>query len=123
MEIIERIRVTAALVEDFARISGDDNPIHLDEEAAKASIFGRRIAHGILLASFFSKLIAKRYPGPGSIYLSQSLEFMAPCFVDDEIDVKLSLIEQNGKVYLLDTIITDVSGKLLVKGQAKVLKK
>lgn len=123
MEVKERIKVTSAMVEDFARVSGDINPIHLNEEAARNSIFGKRIAHGILLASFFSKLIAMRYPGPGSIYLSQDLEFLAPCFVDEEIDVVVSLSEQVKSVYMLDTMIYDTSGKILVKGKAKILKK
>lgn len=123
MEVKERIKVTSAMVEDFARVSGDINPIHLNEEAARNSIFGKRIAHGILLASFFSKLIAMRYPGLGSIYLSQDLEFLAPCFVDEEIDVVVSLSEQVKSVYMLDTMIYDTSGKILVKGKAKILKK
>ncbi len=123
MEIKERIKITAELVEDFARVSGDTNPIHLDEEAAAKSIFGKRIAHGLLLASFFSRLIALRYPGPGSIYLSQSLEFLAPCFVGDEIEVVLLLTENTKNIYLLETNIYNLEGKLLVKGNAKVLKK
>ena len=123
MEANERIKITAEMVEDFARISGDTNPIHLDEAAAKESVFGKRIAHGLLLGSFFSRLIALQYPGPGSIYLSQNMEFLAPCFIGDEIDVVLTLTEQTRNVYILDTNIYNAEGKMLVKGVAKVLKK
>lgn len=111
------------MVEAFAQVSGDTNPIHLDEAAASQSIFGKRVVHGILLASFFSKMIAMKYPGPGSIYLSQTLEFHAPCFVDDEIDVLVSLQEQQKSRYTLDTRIFDTEGKLLVSGVARVMKR
>lgn len=123
MEIKERITVTREMVEAFAEVSGDANPIHLNKEAAARSIFGKPIAHGILLASFFSKIIAMNYPGPGSIYLSQSLEFTAPCFVDDDVEVIIRLQEQQGKIYLIETLVQDISGKTLVKGNAKILKK
>lgn len=123
MEVKERIVVTKDMVIAFADVSGDCNPIHLDEEAAALGIFGKPIAHGILLASFFSKVIALRYPGPGSIYLSQQLDFKAPCFVGDEIEVTVKLGEQQGKIYVLDTLITDIDNKILVTGTAKILKK
>ncbi|MBS4066607.1 MAG: MaoC family dehydratase [Chitinophagaceae bacterium] len=123
MEIKERITVTKEMVETFAEVSGDANPIHLSKEVAAQSIFGKPIAHGILLASFFSKLIAMNYPGPGSIYLSQSLEFAAPCFVDEDVEVIIRLQEQQGKIYFLETLVQDISGKTLVKGNAKILKK
>lgn len=123
MEVKERIIVTTQMVEDFARISGDTNPIHLNEEAAANSIFGKRIAHGILLAGFFSKLIAMKYPGPGSIYLQQNLEFLAPCFIGDEIEVELKLEERIKHVFVLATTIYSSQGKVLVKGTAKVLNK
>jgi acyl dehydratase len=120
MEIKERIRVTKDMVQAFADISGDCNPIHLSAEAASLTRFRKPIAHGILLASFFSKIIASKFPGKGSIYVSQSLEFLAPCFVDSEVEVTIRLLEQVRQMYTLDTIIYDTDGKVLVRGVAKI---
>ena len=122
MEIKERFTVTKEMVEGFALVTGDLNPIHLNFEFAALTRFGKPIAHGILLASFFSKVIATDFPGEGSIYLSQSLEFVAPCFVGDDIEVIIRLKDKVGKIYTLDTIINDLEGKVLVHGVAKIFK-
>lgn len=123
MEVFERIVITKELIAAFAELTGDYNPIHLEESAAALTVFGRPIAHGILLVSFFSKIIAQQYPGPGSIYLTQNIDFKAPCYVGDEIEVTVKLNQQVGAIYLLDTFISDSSKKVLVNGVAKILKK
>ena len=69
----------------FAEVSGDNNPIHMDDKFARSSIFKKRIAHGFLSGSLISTVIATQLPGPGSIYLNQSLKFLAPVFIGDTI--------------------------------------
>ena len=81
--------VTLQDIKKFAEVSGDYNPVHLDEEFAKKTIFKRRIAHGFLTASFISTIIATHLPGPGSIYLKQSLKFLAPVYINEKILIKL----------------------------------
>lgn len=93
MEISEQFIITEQMVKSFADLVGDKNPIHLDPEYARQTIFGRCIVHGMFISSFFSRLIAERYPGPGSIYLGQNIRFLKPCFVGDTIEVKLILEE------------------------------
>ena len=77
--------ITAEDIDAFAVLSGDDNPIHLDEDFASRSIFKKRIAHGILTASFISTVLGTRLPGPGCIYVSQSLNFRGPVHIGDEV--------------------------------------
>jgi 3-hydroxybutyryl-CoA dehydratase len=75
------------------------NPVHLDDEYAKNSIFKKRIAHGMLLGGYISSIIANEYPGEGSIYLQQTLNFLNPCYIGDEIEVVIELIEQKKYKY------------------------
>ena len=77
----------------FAKVSGDYNPVHLDEEAAKKTMFGGRIAHGMLGASVISAAIAMKLPGPGSIYLSQSLRFTKPVRIGDTVTARVEVLE------------------------------
>ena len=77
----------------FAEISGDRNPIHLSEHFAAKTIFGHRIAHGLYTASLISAVIGTRLPGPGAIYLSQSLNFMAPVRIGDLVEARVEVVE------------------------------
>jgi 3-hydroxybutyryl-CoA dehydratase len=124
MEVSQQFLIDEKLVEGFAQLIGDNNPIHLDKEFAKNTIFGRPIAHGMLISSFFSRIIAQTYPGPGSIYLSQNIKFLKPCFVGDEIIVKVVLenkVESEKKImYKLLTSILK-GDELLVEGNAEVM--
>lgn len=86
-------RVTEADIVKFAEISGDHNPIHLDEAFAAKTPFGGRIAHGIYTAGLISAAIATRLPGPGAIYISQTLRFMAPVRLGDTVDVTIEIVE------------------------------
>ena len=117
-----KIKIDSELVNNFANLTGDKNPIHLDEDFAKTTIFGKPIAHGMLLSSFFSNLIATEYPGPGSIYLSQSLKFKKPCYVGDTVIVSLTPLTIEGKRYTIKTQIHNESGDLLVDGESLVQK-
>ena len=85
--------VTSRAIELFAEATGDMNPVHLDEQIASKSQFGGRIAHGMLTAGFVSAAIASKLPGPGSIYLGQTLRFTKPVRIGDTITVKLEVVE------------------------------
>jgi len=122
-EIIFQKIFTQEDVEGFARISQDDNPIHLDEEFAKKSIFGNRVVHGILLTSMFSKIFGTIYPGIGTIYMSQNTKFLKPAFVGDEITAKVRLmtyddIKNRG---IFKTECFNPSEELILTGEAKIV--
>jgi len=122
MRVSKKFLITEKIVEDFAKVSNDFNPIHLDESYAKNSIFEKRIAHGMLLASYISGLIANDYPGEGSIYLEQTLSFKRPCFIGDEVEVIVELLEQIKNKYRLTTIVKSQEN-ILITGEALILKK
>src|SRR5438105_3834619 len=77
----------------FALVSGDHNPIHLDAEYAERSFFGKRIAHGFLIGSLISAVLGNELPGPGSIYLGQTLKFLAPIHIGDTVTVTVKVVE------------------------------
>lgn len=115
--------VTDADVMAFARVTGDFNPVHVDEIAAARSRFGGRIAHGMLSAGFISAAIADKLPGPSSIYLSQTLRFTLPVRIGDTITVHLrvtEMIEPKRRVKL-STICRNQNGEMVIEGEALVL--
>ena len=81
----------------FSEVTGDVNPIHLDDNYAKNSIFGERIAHGMISAGYISAIFGTKFPGPGSIYLSQSLKFRAPVKIGDTVDTTVTITDINQK--------------------------
>ncbi len=87
--------VTLEDIESFARLTGDNNPVHLDEDYATASFFKGRIAHGMLAAGLISAVLGSKLPGPGSVYLSQELKFLAPVRPNDTITAQVEVIEWN----------------------------
>ncbi|MFC0397495.1 MaoC family dehydratase [Paraburkholderia rhizosphaerae] len=106
----------------FAGASGDRNPVHLDEEYAKRTPFGGRIAHGMLSASVISAAIAARLPGPGSIYLSQNLSFRHPVKIGDTVCATVTVKEiLTGRRRAVLETICDVDGRVVVQGEAVVL--
>jgi len=115
--------ITDEDIRKFADASGDHNPLHLDEEFAKTTRFGRRIAHGMLSASLISALIAGDLPGEGSIYLAQTLQFVAPVFPDDTVTAKVTIVSQreDKPIVKLATVCTNQHGEVVVKGEATVL--
>lgn len=107
----------------FAAITGDGNPVHLDEHLASASRFGGRIAHGMLTAGFVSATMAMQLPGPGAIYLSQSLRFLRPVRIADAITTRVEIIEliaDKRHVRLLTTC-RNQDDKLVLDGEALIL--
>lgn len=115
-------QVTNDDVMAFARITGDFNPVHVDEEAAAKSRFGGRIAHGMLSAGLVSAAIANKLPGSGSIYLAQSLRFTAPVRIDDTITVVLTITELlSRKRVKLSTICRNQNEETVLDGEATIL--
>ena len=114
--------VTEADVVMFAGITGDLNPAHIDQVWAEASRFGGRIAHGMLSASFISTVLGTRMPGPGTIYLSQSLRFTAPVMIGDTVTARVEVAEVMPKRRLrLTTTVVKQDGTTVVEGEAVVL--
>ena len=117
------ILVTESMVNTFADLSGDHNLLHMDEKYASSTNFKQRVCHGMLLASFFSRLVGMYLPGKNALYFSQSLKFVSPCFINDRIFVEGEVLDKSNasKIITLKTTIVNNSGTCLVDGQAKVL--
>jgi|SRR5271157_569289 len=115
--------VSDEIVRGFSELTGDRNPLHLDEEFAQSTRFGRRIAHGMIAASQISAAIGNTLPGPGTIYLSQSLQFLAPVFVGDLVTTRVTVISiKEGKpIATLETICENQRAEVVLKGEAVVL--
>jgi 3-hydroxybutyryl-CoA dehydratase len=115
--------VTDEDIRAFAELSGDRNPVHLDDEYAAGTRFGRRIAHGMLAASLVSATLANELPGRGSVYLSQTLRFVAPVFPGDTVTarVEVTKVREDKPVVTLETVCTNQRGEKLIEGEAVVL--
>ncbi len=108
-------------VATFAKLCGDNNPIHLDDAAAKKAGFEGAIVHGALVSSLFSYILGVHIPGPQSIYLHQSVQFVAPVLVGEEIEAKITVKKFRKDKGLIDhdTIVTRVrDGKIAIKGNS-----
>lgn len=118
----EKITISSEVIQNFANFSQDFNPVHFDDLAAQQQGFKGRIAHGMLGASFFSKIFAHSFPGPGTIYLSQTLSFHAPVYLDEELTYQLEVIEQKeGKpIFTIKTEALGVDLKLRISGTAVI---
>ena len=115
--------VTDADVVLFAGVTGDFNPVHVDAEAAARSMFGGRIAHGMLSAGLISAAIAMRLPGPGSIYLSQTLRFTKPVRIGDTVTARVEVLEVIAakRRVRLATTCRNQHGEVVLDGEAMVL--
>ncbi|MDY0882384.1 MaoC family dehydratase [Dongia soli] len=114
--------VTEADIVLFAGITGDTNPVHLDEEFAKPTPFKGRIAHGMLTAGFISAVFGTKLPGPGCIYLSQSLKFKAPVRIGDTVVARVTataIDREKGRVTFATT--AHVGSTLVMDGEAQLL--
>ena len=114
--------VSEADILQFAGVSGDMNPVHLDAEFGAASMFGGRIAHGMLSAAYISAVLGTKLPGPGSIYLSQTLKFKAPVKIGDTVVTRVTIreIKAEKRRVILDTVCT-VAGKPVLEGEAEIM--
>jgi 3-hydroxybutyryl-CoA dehydratase len=122
MRVSKKFLITEQIVEDFAKVSQDFNPIHMNDEYAKKSNFKGRIVHGMLLGGYISNIIANDYPGEGSIYLNQTMSFLNPCYIGDEVEVIVELIEQVKSKYRLSTVVKN-NNDIYITGEALILKK
>ena len=115
--------ITEADVVLFAGITGDFNPVHVNEEAAAKSRFGGRIAHGMLSAGLVSAAIAMKLPGPGSIYLSQSLRFTKPVKIGDTVTARVEVLEVNAARHRvrLATTCRNQRGEQVLEGEALLM--
>lgn len=113
--------ITDADIKSFAGISGDHNPVHMSDDYASESRYGKRIAHGFISASFFSALFGTQLPGPGCVYASQELQFKRPVFIGDTVlaTVTVTSIDTKKKKVLFDTACT-VRGKIVIQGTAEI---
>jgi 3-hydroxybutyryl-CoA dehydratase len=114
--------VTESDIVLFAGVSGDMNPVHLDAEYAEKTVFKGRIAHGMLSAAFISTVLGTKLPGPGTVYLAQSLTFKAPVRIGDTVTATCEVVALDGekKRATLRTVCT-VGGKPVVEGEALVM--
>ncbi len=114
--------VTESDIAKFAEVSGDNNPLHLDEDFAKTTRFKGRIAHGMLSAGFISTILGTQLPGPGSVYMSQSLRFTAPVRIGDTVTARAEItgIRTDKKRVTLVTTCA-VGDKVVIEGEALVL--
>ena len=114
--------ITDADVITFAGISGDTNPVHLNHEFASETLFEGQVAHGMLTASFISTVIGTKLPGPGCIYVSQNLRFMAPVKVGDTVTATCTISRLIPEKHMIEMeTICSVGGKMVLDGQATIL--
>lgn len=119
----QSLAVTDEVVRRFADLVGDHNPVHLDEAFAATTRFGKRIAHGMIAAGLISGVLGSKLPGPGTIYLSQSLQFTAPVFVGDVITATatVTMLREDKPIVTLETVCTREDGEIVLRGEAVVV--
>jgi 3-hydroxybutyryl-CoA dehydratase len=115
--------VTDEMIRAFAHASGDTNSVHLDDAFAASTRFGRRIAHGMLTASFISAVLGNDLPGMGTIYLSQTVKFKAPVYIGDTVTATVEVIQyrEDKRIATLHTTCTNQDGVLVIEGEAVVI--
>lgn len=121
-KFIKDFTISKLLVDNFASVTGDFNPIHIDEKFAKTTVFKNKIAHGMLIASLISSIIGNDFPGNGAVYLSQTLNFITPVFIEDIISIHIEVIEIKRNIKL--TLKTECFNQQMVKvlsGEAIVI--
>lgn len=116
-------KISPADIQDFAMLVGDVNPVHLDEAFAGKTRFGRCVAHGMWGAALISAVLGTKLPGPGTIYLSQTLNFQAPIYPGDTVTARVTVtnVRKDKPILTLETTCENQSGKLLLKGEAVIL--
>lgn len=114
--------ITEEDIDMFAQVSGDRNPLHMDEEFAKGTVFGQRIAHGALAASFISGVLGNQLPGPGAVFVALNMRFRRPVFIGSEVIARAEVTEKMDKgnrVTLKVSCVVD--GKRCITGEAQVV--
>jgi 3-hydroxybutyryl-CoA dehydratase len=121
-ELSVSVQVTDETVHKFAEMSGDYNPIHLDDAYAATTRFKRRIAHGMICGALISRVLAEKLGG-GGIYLAQTMKFINPVFIDDTVTVNLKVlaIRESKGIATIETICKNQRGEICVKGEATIM--
>jgi 3-hydroxybutyryl-CoA dehydratase len=116
-------QITDAVVRAFAELSGDYNPIHLDEEFAKRTMFGKRIAHGMISGALISAVLGYEFKERKVVYLSQTMKFVAPVFIDDTVTATATVtnIREDKPIVTIETICTNQAGETVVAGEGKIM--
>jgi 3-hydroxybutyryl-CoA dehydratase len=115
--------VTDDTIRAFADVTTDTNPVHLDDDFAAGTRFGRRIAHGMISAGLISATVANDLPGPGTVYLSQTLKFKLPVFPGDTLTATIEVLKvrEDKPIVTLSTVCTNQDDKLVLEGEAVVM--
>jgi 3-hydroxybutyryl-CoA dehydratase len=115
--------ITDEMVRTFATLTGDNNPVHLDDAFAATTRFGKRIAHGMLAASLISAALANDLPGPGTVYLSQTLQFKAPVYLGDTVTaiIEVKSVREDKPIATLITTCVNQDNLTVLEGEAVVL--
>jgi 3-hydroxybutyryl-CoA dehydratase len=110
-------------VNQYARLTGDLNPVHMDEDYAARSFFKKRVVHGLLAAGLIGAVLGTRLPGPGTIYLRQELDFQSPVFLGDTITARVQVLEKfdRQEKIKLRTWVENQDGRLVLDGSALIL--
>jgi 3-hydroxybutyryl-CoA dehydratase len=116
-------QISDEMIRAFAELTGDTNPVHLDDAYASGTRFGRRIAHGMIAAGLISAALANDLPGPGTVYLSQTLQFKAPVYPGDTITtaVEVKSVRADKPIVTLATVCRNQSDVVVLQGEAVVL--
>ena len=116
-------QITDVVVRAFAELSGDFNPIHLDEEFAKTTQFGKRIAHGMISGALISAVLGYEFKERKVVYLSQTMKFIAPVFIDDTVTATATVIDirQDKPIVTIETVCTNQNNETVVKGEGKIM--
>ena len=117
------LTITNEVIARFGEVVGDHNPLHFDDAYAATTRFGSRIAHGMLAAGLISAVLGNELPGPGTVYLSQSLQFTGPVFPGDVITAtaRVTKLREDKPIAVLETVCTNQKGEIVVKGEAVLL--
>jgi len=118
------VTITESHIVLYAGITGDVNPVHVDAEHAKDSVFGERIAHGMLVGGLISAVLGTKMPGPNSVYLGQELRFTAPVKIGDTVTVTVTVTEKRDdkRIIKLHTTVSNQRGEVVIDGTAVIKK-
>ena len=112
--------ITDEMVRAFAELSGDNNPVHLDDEFASKTRFKKRIAHGMLLGGLLSRVAGTKIPGPGTIVISQDIRYKEPCYIGDTVTAKITIlhVRADKPIVKIASLVTNQNGDILIDGGA-----
>jgi len=118
-----KVKISENMLNEFGRSTEDYNPLHMNEKYAASTSFKKRVCSGMFLSSFFSRLVGMYLPGKHALHMSQSLNFVNPCFIGETVTVEGKVIDKSAatKIIKLETTITNESGKRIIDGKAQVI--